>query len=105
MQNKTQTNVKIDPDMLEKALEKAKKNNIALNATKLVNFMLHRVIDDNFPIFTAENGFIWIEKKLTTMYWDSLQFERLTFRLNAGGFRCDSSFVFNYLVWLYLNKY
>lgn len=102
---KTKSNVKIDEDMLSQALEKAKQNNIALSSTQLVNFMLHRVVDDGFPILTAENGFVWVEKKITTMYWSSQQLSKLISRLAFRGFRHDYSFMFNYLVWLYLNKF
>lgn len=103
--NKTKNNVKIDKGMLSLALKKAKGMNIALNGTKLANFMLHRVIDDGLEITINCVAFAWDEEHNTTMYWDTERVEKFKKKCSDKGLRDDYSFIFNLLIWNFLYDY
>lgn len=91
--------------MLSKALKKAKDMNIALDATKLVNFMLHRAVDGSFDITINCLAFAWEESHVTTMYWSEVELNSFKEICSKKGLRTDYSFLFNLLVWNFLNKY
>lgn len=101
-------NYKADNKVLKLALNKADRLNVAKTANELLNFMLYRVIDDEFKLNLHPSEFNWQvdEKPIRTAY--QLNKERIlqmTTMLQQRGLRHDYTFVCNLLIWNFLNEF
>lgn len=107
IKDKLKFNYKVDKETLANALDKAKENNIARNATELINFMLCRVIDDGFKLDLNPVNFNWKvdDSSVTTAYPNAEKFWKLAPYLQRRGLRHDNTFICNLLIFNFLHNF
>lgn len=105
-ESKSNRHVKIDTTLVEGALKKASEMNIAKNRNELANFVLARVVEGSFSLKLDPKKFEWKEDgNPTTVNFLNEQYYKLASDLQANGYRNDSYFIFNILMYNFLHFY
>lgn len=105
---KSTRHVKIDSDLTEAAMSKAKSMNIAKNRNELANFVLSRVSDGSFKLKLDPSNYKWKEDETamtSTVSFLNEPYYDLVNTLSFKGYRTDSYFIFNILIYNFLNFY
>lgn len=102
---KIRFNYSPDLDLTRQAVAKAKRLNIAKNRTELFNFLLRKVVDGEFKPDLSHDSYKWTEGKSTTIRIDSKNRDRYSEELKLRGVRSDNTFIFNLLIYNFINNF